>query len=403
MENNQLKFTKAKFFIILFLVLIGIGLSAELAYIFYKTNFLAEYTQSFCSVSDLIDCDGVAKTNYALTLGVPNAIWGLILYLVILMLLFVDRIQSKFKNSIFNVFENPRSYIASIGFISFLLSMVLAFISIFEIHKICVLCFCVYFINLFIAITAVEKDFFITDIKITINDFIKGMKKHFILFIIVVIAFVSLLTYFIKARTFYSKVNNYDSMQEYINMKKNKYAIKGNVLGKKDAKVVVNVFSDFNCPFCKVTNIMVHKLAKEKNIIVNEISFPLDTSCNARIKNTLGGHESSCIYSRYALAAKNQGKFWGAANILFDKHPKDIKEIEKEFSRIGIDINQLNSDVNSPKIEQELQNDIEHTYSKGILGTPAFEIDGVLYMGALPYEELSDKVDLAIKRHAIDE
>ena len=67
-------------------------------------------------------------------MGVPNALWGLILYLVILMLLFVDKIQAKFKNTIFDVFENPRSYISFLGILSFAISMVLAFISIFEIN-----------------------------------------------------------------------------------------------------------------------------------------------------------------------------------------------------------------------------------------------------------------------------
>ena len=128
-------------------------------------------------------------------MGVPNALWGLILYLVMLMLLFVDRIQAKFKNTIFDVFENPRSYIAFLGVLSFAISMILAFISIFEINKICVLCFCTYFINLFIAITACTGKFFIKDILITAIDFVKGAKKYFALFLIVLTAFVSTLWY----------------------------------------------------------------------------------------------------------------------------------------------------------------------------------------------------------------
>ena len=164
MENN-LKFSKIRWTIIFLLVLIGIGLCIELSLIFYKTNFLEAYVPSFCSVSDLIDCDGVSKTSYSLSFGVPNALWGMILYIVMLMLLFVDRIQAKFKNTIFDVFENPRSYIATLGLLSFAISMVLAFISIFKINKICVLCFCTYFVDLFIALTANSKGFFLEDIK----------------------------------------------------------------------------------------------------------------------------------------------------------------------------------------------------------------------------------------------
>ena len=102
MENKEyLKLTKFRFWAILILAVIGIGLCIELGYIFYKTNFLTQFAPSFCAVSELIDCDGVAQTTYALSAGIPNALWGLILYLVMMMLLFVDKIQAKFKNTIF--------------------------------------------------------------------------------------------------------------------------------------------------------------------------------------------------------------------------------------------------------------------------------------------------------------
>ena len=103
---------------------------------FQKTNFHEVFVPSFCNVNQLIDCDGVSTTEYALSFGVPNAVWGMLLYLVMLMLLFVDRIQKRFKNTIFDVFENPQSYITALALLSFAISMVLAFISIKVIHKI---------------------------------------------------------------------------------------------------------------------------------------------------------------------------------------------------------------------------------------------------------------------------
>ena len=63
------------------------------------------------------------------------------------------------------------------------------------INKICVLCFCTYFINLFIAIVARSKEGFISDFITTFIDFIEGVKKYFILFIIVMIGLSSTLYY----------------------------------------------------------------------------------------------------------------------------------------------------------------------------------------------------------------
>jgi len=398
MEN--LKFDKVRFWIIFVLIIIGVALCVELGVIFYKTNFLTNAAPSFCTVSELIDCDGVAKTSYALSAGVPNALWGLILYLTMLMLLFVDRIQAKFKNTIFDVFENPRSYIAFLGVLSFAISMILAFISIFKIEKICALCFCTYFVDLFIAFAAKTNGFFINDIKITIQDFIKGAKKYFTLFLIVLIVFTSTLIYLSNSLIFSPKLKREKTQKEFFEAKRNKYAVKGNVLGNKKAKVMVNVYSDYNCPFCKVVNIMVHKAAKERDIFVSEINFPLDTTCNKEVNFTLKGHESSCIYSKYALAAKKQGHFWGVANILFDKHPQNMNALVDEIKKanLKIDIQQLQKDALSEEIEKELKEEIAYATSRTISATPIIEINGVIFMGAIPYDKLLKEIDLAQKR-----
>ena len=399
MENN-FKFSKIRWTIIFLLVLIGIGLCIELSLIFYKTNFLDVYVPSFCTVSELIDCDGVSKTTYSLSFGVPNSLWGLILYSVILMLLFVDRIQARFKNTIFDVFENPRSYIATLGLLSFAISMVLAFISIFKINKICVLCFCTYFVDLFIAFAAKGKGFFIDDIKTTIIDFIKGAKKYFVLFLVVLISFVSALVYLNSSLILSPKLKKEKEMREFFEAKTNKYAIKGNVLGNENASVIIDVYSDYNCPFCRVLNIMLHKIAREDKVLINDINFPLDTSCNNQIGTTLGGHENSCLYAKYVLAAKKQGKSWGVSNILFDYHPQSEEELIEYIKKahLGIDINRFLSDVNSPKIAQELADDISKAAAYNLNGTPAIVINGVFYMGGMPYDELVERVNLALKR-----
>ena len=401
MENKeQLKLTKFRFWMILILALIGVGLCIELGYIFYKTNFLTQFAPSFCAVSELIDCDGVAQTSYALSMGIPNAIWGLVLYLVMIMLLFVDKIQTKFKNTIFDVFENPRSYIAFLGALSFIISMVLAFISIFKIEKICALCFVTYFINFAIALLANTKGFFLQDTIITIRDFIKGAKKYLILFLVVLTAFVSTLVYCQNSLIFSPKLKKEKLQKEFFEATKNKYAVKGNILGANTAKVVIHVYSDYNCPFCKVVHLMLHKAAREQNIIVEDVHFPLDTSCNKQIGGTLGGHENSCIYSKYALAAKKQGYLWPMADILFYKHPMNQDELKKyiEEAKLNINFEQLQKDAQSEEILEQLQKDIDRTVSKGIMGTPSLEINGVLYVGAMPYDELINRIKLAKKR-----
>ena len=94
-----------------------------------KENFIAGAAPSFCNINSVIDCDGVARTPYALVFGIPLAIWGTILYLVLLFLTYVDKINEKLNFEILKVFKNPESYIAVLGLFSFCCSMVLASIS----------------------------------------------------------------------------------------------------------------------------------------------------------------------------------------------------------------------------------------------------------------------------------
>lgn len=389
---------KKKTILITLLALIGFALTIELTLIFFKVNFNDTFSASFCSVNNLIDCDGVAKTNYSLFLGVPLSLWGMFFYLLTLFLNYVHIIQNKFKNTIFDVFKNPKSYIATLGLISFSISMCLATISIFKINKICVLCFITYFIDLFIAICAKSKgSFFVEDIKNTIFDFIEGVKKYTVLFVVVLFAFIGFVSYTSVSLVFSPQQKVQKSFDEFIKMDKNKYAVSGNVMGNPNGDKIY-VYSDFMCPFCRVTNIMVSKFAhEEKRVLIIHENYPLDTECNKYIPHTV--HPGACTLARYALAAKKQNKYWDMANLIFDEHPTSEAEILRLSEKINIDIAKLVEDVGSTEVQNELLAQIDSAYERGIFGTPTIVIDDIPYTSAMPYYRIKTLYSQALKRH----
>lgn len=388
--------------ILIILTVIGLLLSLELTHIFIKANFLHGVEASFCSISQTIDCDGVAKTSYSMFLGIPLAIWGLILYSIILFLTFVDKIQEKFKNTIFDVFKTPNSYIATLGLISFACSILLAGISIFKINKICYLCFITYFIDLLIAFAAKTKgSFFIIDIKNTIVDFIAGVKKYTLLFIIVAICGIGALYYTETSLIFSPNQKKERGFLEFTKMEKNIYAIKGNTLGNPNAAIKVYVYGDFLCPFCKTTNTMVHKLAREvKNIEIIHQNFPLDTTCNSHINATM--HTGSCMLSQYALAAQKQGNYWGMVSGIYDKIPQNEEQLLLLGQNLGLDIEKLQKDAHSNEIKNILKGQIELAISNKVYATPSMIISDILYHGTMPYDDLVLKVKQAQKRYERD-
>jgi len=69
MEENKIELRKSIYIGIL--VFLGILVTIDLAYIYYQANFNSLALPSFCSVSDFVDCDGVAKTTESQFFGVP--------------------------------------------------------------------------------------------------------------------------------------------------------------------------------------------------------------------------------------------------------------------------------------------------------------------------------------------
>ena len=117
------------------IAIIGFITTIKLAIIYYNANFNPYALSSFCSVNDFIDCDGIAKTTESQFLGIPLAYWGMFLYAFILLMLFVQKLKNLKFLKFLEVFKNPLDYIASLGLISFLISMSLLCLSLFEIKK----------------------------------------------------------------------------------------------------------------------------------------------------------------------------------------------------------------------------------------------------------------------------
>lgn len=375
------------------LTILGIICCIELAIVYYQANYNPYAEPSFCNMNDFVDCDSVAQTSKAVFLGIPLTYWGFFLYSFILMLLHVDYLKDiSIKNKkplwFLNVFKNPYSYISTLGFVSFFISIILAVISIFQIHKICILCFVTYFINLFIGI--ISTDFknggLRKSIKDSFTDFIEGVKEEKIPFAVSILIFTIFLSYTTIEMPFASRKQ---SIKHYMFMKHNPYKISGNVLGNPDGTIKINLYSDFKCPVCYSYNIMLHKLVKEnKNILIIHHQFPLDTECNPYMEKQM--HKGACRMAKYSIAAENQGKYWDMVNLLYEKQPKNDEEAITLAKEIGLNIEQFKRDINLAQTRAKIKSDIDEAISLGLDGTPNIIINGNRYYGAKAYYELKN-------------
>lgn len=358
-------------------------------------NFLNNNIPSFCAINNFIDCDGVAKTIFSVVFGIPLAVWGVILYLLFIFLALVDKIQTKFPNTIFKVFKNPLAYISTIGFVAFAYSMTLAFISLAVIQKICILCIVTYFLNLAIAIVAKNKISFIQNFKTTVLDFWAGVKEYTVLFVVCAVFGVGFLAYLTKSNVLAPNIYKYNNFTQFSEMTADDYMSHGNALRNNKGKVKIYIYSDFQCPYCKITNKMFQKLAHENaNIEVFHTNFPLDRDCNKYVQKTV--HKSSCELAKVALAAREQGDYWGMISELYDAG-LDI-DLEKVSKKLNLDYEKLQNDIKSDKIAKILASEIELCITNDINVTPTYTIDGIKFIGGAPYEDIKTRVHQAENR-----
>lgn len=167
--------------------------------------------------------------------------------------------------------------------------------------------------------------------------------------------------------------------------------------GKKDAKVQVVEFGDFQCPACGVAHPEVKAVMEmyKDNPDVNFVfrNFPLDTI-----------HPNAHISAEAAEAAGAQGKYWEMHNLLYETQnewaasttPMDF--FAKYAEQIGLNVNDF-----KVAVEQRLHTDVISADTKdgeaaGVNSTPTFFFNGEKQNKVLKREEMKALIDAALAK-----
>ena len=342
-------------------------------------------------INDFIDCDGAAKTNTAQFWGIPLAYWGLLFYLIIFFLTVVNNLKRYSFLKFLEVFKSPMAYITTLGTIAFTCSMILAGISLFKIHKVCILCVATYFIDFIIALIASDGMFknILKSFKTTIKDFIDGAKTYTKTFIILLVLITSFLAYTGITLNFVPHIKKRNAILKYRDIKFNPYRVKGNTLGNPQGKVIIELYSDYVCPLCYINNIMLHKAVKEfNNIKIVHYNYPFDKECNPYLSINI--HPNACFMSKAALAAKKQNNYWEMSSLLYENQPKKEEELIKIVKQLNFDEEKFLKDFKSKETLATIKNDIQKGVDLKIEATPTMYINGEQITGVKPYYELKE-------------
>ncbi|WP_324715370.1 vitamin K epoxide reductase family protein [Carboxydochorda subterranea] len=156
--------------------------------------------------------------------------------------------------------------------------------------------------------------------------------------------------------------------------------------GKPGAPVLIEVYSDFQCPYCaRAAQEVVHPLLREE---VAQGKARLAYRNFAFI-----GPESKWAAEAAACAAV-QGKFWEFHDLLFaNQQGENVGAFSQErliqmARQLGLDVPAFTGCLESRRMRPWVEASYEQGREKGVRATPTFFINGKRYDGLMPLEEL---------------
>ena len=158
--------------------------------------------------------------------------------------------------------------------------------------------------------------------------------------------------------------------------------------GNRDAKVYLIEYLDPECESCRrfyrPVKELIGQYEGKVQMVVRYAPF----------------HGNSKIAIAALEASREQGKYWEALELLFQKQPEwgshhnpQIEKIYDFLPSIGIDIAKLKEDMKAAKIQEIIKQDTEDLRTLNVRGTPTFFVNGKMPVGfgIEPLKELLDQ------------
>jgi protein-disulfide isomerase/serine/threonine protein kinase len=161
--------------------------------------------------------------------------------------------------------------------------------------------------------------------------------------------------------------------------------------GGKSAKVVIQVFSDFQCPFCKRVNTTLAQVLGDYGDKVKVVwrHHPLAMHKDAHLAAEAAAE---------AFAQKGNAGFWKMHDKLFDNQSAlSQADLERYAGEIGLDVVRFRNALIAGVHRASVDHDATAATGAGISGTPAFVINGYFISGAQSYAKFKKVIDRALK------
>lgn len=352
-------------------LVLSVGMLLVSAYLtnhFYELSFPKGITNksSLCNINQFLGCDKTTLSAFGNIAGIPISWGGVFMGIIGLLGAFVQSEGLERTNKLL-------SYLNAAGCI------ILFLVSLVVLKSLCPFCALYYVLSIIVAFMFYKY----SDYSIAVDPKFGGI--YGALFLIPAIGMAS---YYSSEKGKIEKlgaqyVKQFNALKDYgAAQYVSPFKIHSNGQEFKDAKIRITVFSDFQCPFCKIIAEELPKIIEEfkDDMVIQYLFYPLDTFCNKEMKRGLHPYACKAAY----LAACDEQKFVEVHDYIFEHQnevtEKSLMEWEKKFGLSGC--------LENPKLADLVQQSLNAGKQYELRSTPTMIINGRKLEGSLPTTHL---------------
>lgn len=170
----------------------------------------------------------------------------------------------------------------------------------------------------------------------------------------------------------------------------------GSAWGPVNAPVLVEVYSDFQCPFCA-------RFAEEAGYRL-QLDYADSGLVRFEYKHFAFLGPESNLAAEASECAAEQDQFWQFHDTLFanqrgqNQGSYSSAALKAMAEALGLDQAAFNSCLDSNRYRNDVRQETSEGQQRGVNSTPTIFVNGEAVTGAIPYSQLRDMVDAALNR-----
>lgn len=313
--------------------------------------YLDPSTSSFCSAGAAADCGSVALSRYSVAVGIPVPVWGIVGSAVLLV--------AAVRNSWMLL---PLSAFAALA------SVALLAIELVAIRSVCLFCEAVHVLSwaLFYVVYRRRAELNAPSREEWIN---VGIVSAVVL---------------VGARLFTPPYWALYSWRAGVHLPNGVQEDGNRWIGAESPKVTVHEYVDYGCPHCALSASRLRRLLASNASTLRVVRHPYPRMSCPKEPNPY-----SCNYTRAALCAGDQGRFWQMDSWLFEHAPGKAKvDFDEAVRDVGLDAAKFKGCFDSPATMARADAANDDARKARIIDTPTYVINGKRYSTNDAFAEL---------------